>query len=64
MSLFAKVDLEMVRIGSITLRENGLSFILFGFHTAYSFLFLVMGKAAAGCFLGACQQRICFVLLF
>ena len=61
MSLFTKDDLEMVRIGSIALRANGLSFILFGFYTVYSFLFLVMGKAAAGCFLGACRQGICFV---
>jgi len=61
MSLFTKDDLEMVRIGAIALRANGLSFILFGFYTVYSFLFLVMGKAAAGCFLGACRQGICFV---
>lgn len=27
----------------------------------YSFLFLVMGKAKEGCFLGACRQGICFV---
>jgi len=61
MSLFTKNDMEMVRIGAMALRANGLSFILFGFYTVYSFLFLVMGKAAAGCFLGACRQGICFV---
>lgn len=61
MSLFTKDDLEMVRVGSTALRASGLSFILFGFYTVYSFLFLVMGKAAAGCFLGACRQGICFV---
>lgn len=61
MSLFTKDDLEMVRIGAVALRANGLSFILFGFYTVYSFLFLVMGKAAAGCFLGACRQGICFI---
>lgn len=60
-SLFTKEDAEMVRIGSIALRANGLSFILFGFYTVYSFLFLVMGKAAEGCVLGACRQGICFV---
>lgn len=60
-SLFTKDDAEMVRIGAISLRANGLSFLLFGFYTVYSFLFLVMGKAAAGCFLGACRQGICFV---
>ena len=37
------------------------SFIFFGFYTVYSFLFLVMGKAAKGCILGACRQGICFV---
>lgn len=61
MSLFTKSDMEMVRIGSMALRANGLSFILFGFYTVYSFLFLVMGKAAQGCILGACRQGVCFV---
>ena len=60
-SLFTKEDAEMVRVGSIALRGNGLSFVLFGFYTVYSFLFLVMGKAAEGCVLGACRQGICFV---
>lgn len=61
MSLFTKGDMDMVRTGSIALRANGLSFILFGFYTVYSFLFLVMGKAKEGCILGACRQGICFV---
>lgn len=61
MSLFTKGDMEMIRIGSIALRANGLSFILFGFYTVYSFLFLVLGKAKKGCILGACRQGICFV---
>lgn len=61
MSLFTKEDVEMVRTGSAALRANGLSFILFGFYTVYSFLFLVLGKAAEGCILGACRQGICFV---
>lgn len=60
-SLFTKDDAEMVRVGSIALRANGLSFVLFGFYTVYSFLFLVMGRAAEGCILGACRQGICFV---
>lgn len=60
-SLFTKSDVEMIRIGSIALRANGLSFMLFGFYTVYSFLFLVMGKAKEGCVLGACRQGICFV---
>jgi len=60
-SLFTKEDAEMVRVGSIALRANGLSFVLFGFYTVYSFLFLVMGKATEGCILGACRQGICFV---
>lgn len=61
MSLFTKGDTEMIRIGAAALRANGLSFILFGFYTVYSFLFLVMGKAKEGCILGACRQGICFV---
>lgn len=61
MSLFTKSDAEMIQIGSRSLRAYGLSFILFGFHTTYSFLFLVMGKAKEGCILGACRQGICFI---
>ncbi|WP_270814590.1 MATE family efflux transporter [Hungatella effluvii] len=61
MSLFTKGDMEMIRIGSVALRANGLSFILFGFYTVYSFLFLVMGKATEGCILGSCRQGICFI---
>ena len=60
MSLFTKGDMEMIRIGSVALRANGLSFILFGFYTVYSFLVLVMGKATEGCILGSCRQGICF----
>ena len=60
-SLFTKDDLDMIRIGSIALRANALSFILSGFYTVYSFLFLVMGKAKEGCILGACRQGLCFV---
>jgi len=41
-SLFTKEDAEMVRVGTIALRANSLSFALFGFYTVYSFLFLVM----------------------
>lgn len=60
-SRFTQNDAEMLRIGEKALRANGLSFMLFGFHTVYSFLFLAMGKAKAGCLLGACRQGICFV---
>lgn len=60
-SRFTKEDMEMVRIGQAALRANGLSFTVFGFHTVYSFLFLVMGKAKEGCILGASRQGICFV---
>lgn len=61
MSLFTNGDLEMIRVGQTALRANGLSFMAFGFYTVYSFLFLVMGKAKEGLFLGACRQGICFV---
>ena len=60
-SKFTKGDLDMIRVGRAALRINGLSFVLFGFYTVYSFLFLAMGKAKEGCFLGACRQGICFV---
>ncbi len=60
-SLFTKNDLEMIQIGALALKANAVSFMLFGFYTVYSFLFLVMGKAKEGCFLGACRQGICFI---
>ncbi|MDE7477792.1 MAG: MATE family efflux transporter, partial [Lachnospiraceae bacterium] len=60
-SQFTKSDMEIIRIGQSALRADGLSFIVFGFYTVYSFLFLVLGKAKEGCILGACRQGICFV---
>lgn len=60
-SQFTKGDLEMVRIGARALSANGLSFLLFGFYTVYSSLFLALGKGKEGFILGACRQGICFV---
>ena len=51
----------MLSIGVGSLRASGLSFVLFGFYTVYSSLYLALGKAAKGFFLGACRQGICFV---
>lgn len=58
---FTKNDMEMIRIGQQALRANGISFLLFGFSTVYSSLFLALGKAKEGFILGACRQGICFV---
>ena len=44
-SRFTKNDMEMIRIGQKALKANGLSFLLFGFYTVYSSLFLAIGKA-------------------
>ena len=60
-SQFTKGDLEMIRVGTQSLRINGISFILFGFYPVYSSLFLALGKGLAGFILGACRQGICFV---
>ena len=51
----------MVLAGQKSLFANGITFILFGFYTVYSSLFLALGKGAAGFFLGACRQGVCFV---
>ncbi|MDO4276232.1 MAG: MATE family efflux transporter [Eubacteriales bacterium] len=61
MARFTKGDMDMIHIGVTALRANGVTFILFGFYTVYSFLFLVMGKAKEGLMLGICRQGICFV---
>lgn len=58
---FTRVDMEMIHAGQKALGANGLSFLLFGFYTVYSSLFLALGKAKEGFVLGACRQGICFV---
>lgn len=60
---FTKNDLQMIEIGAKALRANGISFMLFGFHTVYSSLFLALGKGKEGFILGACRQGICFIPL-
>lgn len=60
-SQFTKGDIEMINVGKSALRANGFSFLLFGFYTVYSSLFLVLGKAKAGFILGACRHGFCFV---
>lgn len=60
---FAKDDTQMIEIGAKALRANGISFMLFGFHTVYSSLFLALGKGREGFILGACRQGICFIPL-
>lgn len=60
-SQFTTGDMDMIHVGEASLRANGLSFMLFGFYTVYSSLFLALGKAKEGFLLGACRQGICFV---
>lgn len=60
---FTKDDAQMIEIGAKALRANGISFMLFGFHTVYSSLFLALGKGKEGFILGACRQGICFIPL-
>ncbi|MFR5875894.1 MAG: MATE family efflux transporter [Eubacterium sp.] len=52
---------EMITVASNSLRINGITFILFGFYTVYSSLFLALGKGKEGFILGACRQGICFI---
>ena len=52
---FTEGDMEMIRAGQKALRANGLSFLLFGFYTVYSSLFLALGKAKEG-FITWCMQ--------
>lgn len=62
-SCFTNDDIEMIRVGQKALRANGLSFMLFGFYTVFSSLFLALGKGREGFILGACRQGICFIPL-
>lgn len=57
----AAPDTLMIEIGAKALRANGVSFMLFGFHTVYSSLFLALGRGKEGFILGACRQGICFI---
>lgn len=60
-SQFTDGNAEMIAVGQKSLMANGFSFILFGFYTVYSSLFLALGKGTAGFFLGVCRQGICFI---
>ena len=60
-SQFTDGNAEMISVGKKSLIANGFSFMLFGFYTVYSSLFLALGKGTAGFILGACRQGICFV---
>ena len=52
---------RMIHIGASSLRVNGITFMLFGYYTVYSSLFLALGKGKEGFILGACRQGICFI---
>ena len=56
-SQFTKGDTQMILVGQKSLFANGITFILFGFYTVYSTLFLALGKGAAGFFLGDVYKR-------
>lgn len=60
-SQFTAGNAEMISIGASSLRINGITFMLFGFYTVYSSLFLALGKGKEGFVLGACRQGICFI---
>lgn len=60
-SQFTTGNAEMICIGAKSLRANGITFMLFGFYTVYSSLFLALGKGKEGFILGACRQGICFI---
>ena len=60
-SQFTTGNTEMIHIGSSSLRVNGITFMLFGYYTVYSSLFLALGKGKEGFILGSCRQGICFI---
>ena len=60
-SQFTTGNTEMIHIGASSLRVNGITFMLFGYYTVYSSLFLALGKGKEGFILGSCRQGICFI---
>ena len=59
--MFTQNDSKLIETGSKALITNGITFILFGFNTVFSSLFLAIGKATKGFILGACRQGLCFI---
>lgn len=60
-SQFTAGNTEMIRTDANSLRINGITFMLFGYYTVYSSLFLALEKGKEGFLLGACRQGICFI---
>lgn len=56
-------DTSVIDIGSKALRVNAISFLFFGFQTAYTVLFLAIGKARQGSILSISRQGIFFIPL-
>ncbi len=61
MSIFTKSDTELIRIGALFLRANGVIFALFGFEQVAMALFLAMGKGTQGSLLSISRQGLFFI---
>lgn len=63
-SQFTTGNIEMIHIGANSLRINGITFMLFGYYTVYSSLFLALGKGKEGFYLGHADKESALSLLF
>jgi putative MATE family efflux protein len=61
MCIFTKSDTELIRIGGLSLRANGVIFALFGFEQVAMALFLAMGKGTQGSLLSISRQGLFFI---
>jgi Na+-driven multidrug efflux pump len=61
MSIFTKSDTELIRIGALSLRANGVIFALFGFEQVAMAVFLAMGKGTQGGLLSISRQGLFFI---
>lgn len=61
MSIFTKSDTELIRIGALSLRANGVIFAFFGFEQVSMALFLAMGKGTQGGLLSISRQGLFFI---
>ena len=61
MSIFTKSDTELIRIGALSLRANGVVFALFGFEMVAMAVFLAMGKGMQGGLLSISRQGLFFI---
>lgn len=61
LSVFGSGNVQMIHIGSRTLRLNGIMSVFFGLEMVYPLSFLALGKGPEGSILSIGRQGLCFI---